>query len=178
MLGFSPLASAPLADDGVVVVPAQQGAVSFVSSSSLAASAQLLTSGSFAISSASSASITGLIIKPGAFSKNATGSVIFLEDFKYGGKFEFSINNFLRETEQGDIRITEDGMPRLSDSVVQNAAFASLVSKSTRIPFSSEVYSKYSGEWKTASTYVNVGGDWVEPEKGYIKISGAWKRIL
>jgi hypothetical protein len=76
MLGFSPLASAPLGDDGVVVVLAQQGNASLVSSSSLAALAQTVASGSLVLSGVGSASfVPGSIIFANA-SLSSSGTIL------------------------------------------------------------------------------------------------------
>jgi len=86
MLGFSPLASAPLGDDGAVVVLAQQENASLVSSSSLAALAQTVASGSLALSGVGSASFVGNVVKLAATNLAAIGSASFDSDLNAKGQ--------------------------------------------------------------------------------------------
>lgn len=105
MLGFSPLASAPLGDDGVVVVLAQQGNASLVSSSSLAALAQTVASGSLVLSGVGSASFVpeSIIFASASLNLAAIGSVSFDSDLNAKG--QVSIEAIGSISAQGGVKV-------------------------------------------------------------------------
>ena len=105
MLGFSPLASAPLGDDGVVVVLAQQGNASLVSSSSLAALAQTVASGSLVLSGVGSASFVpeSIIFADASLNLAAIGSVSFDSDLNAKG--QVSIEAIGSISAQGGVKV-------------------------------------------------------------------------
>lgn len=177
MLGFSPLASAPLGDDGVVVVLAQQGNASLVSSSSLSAQGGVKVFALASLSSVGSTLLVGERILFGATQLSSSYALSFLGELKYGGRFKPIVGEPPRWTEGGDTRVTEDGEPRVADNVSQNIGESNILIDSNVTLFTSEVYAKYLDVWNVAETYVKNNGEWVEPVSAYQNINGNWKRI-
>lgn len=133
--------------------------------------------GGFAAQSDGSVAFNGLRIRYGSFDEQASGSIDPAAQKIISGDFESFVEDPIRITESGDIRITEGGDQRQALNVPFNSGLALLVANAGVTVFNLDLSAKYSGDWKGAVAYVNVNGEWVEPEKGYMKISGAWKRI-
>ncbi len=134
----------------------------------------------------------------GSLSETATGSIVANPDvirnasssftssssissdffFIFGGLFTADPEDeYPRETEAGDTRITEDNDVRIVADVLPNAAEGTISATLTYIAFSSTAYVKYNGEWTQFTPTVNNNGTWEDPLAIYKKIdSQNWKR--
>ena len=72
--------------------------------------------------------------------------------------------------------IAADGDSKLGGSTSLNAT-GSISPEGTLIPFTSTMYVKVSGVWKTSTPYVKHVGTWKIPEYIYKKVSGTWTRV-
>ena len=123
------------------------------------------------------ADFTGIRLRSGSFDEQASGSISSAGNKIRPGNFRSYVEDAIRITESGDVRVTEAGDTRLAPSIPFNSGLGLISARDQKIPFSSDLSVKYLGDWKAADVYVNVNDNWVEPQKAYMKISGAWKRI-
>lgn len=82
-----------------------------------------------------------------------------------------------RETQSGDVRITENGNVRVTNPLTYNQGEGSLVATGFFTKFASIAYVKVSGIWKRVEPSANYKGIWKLPPKIYKNISENWKRI-
>jgi len=89
--------------------------------------------------------------------------------------FDGSVRNLILE--DGNNMVFESGDNHIAET--PNAAEGNISLLSTLIPFSGDIYVKNSGVWQkvTATTYVNVGGVWVQPLSGFVFENSIWKRV-
>lgn len=151
------------------------------------------------VSNNSSISATPTVTKPGNVSLTANSSKItagidyylgyahltanssFTEQsmsIKYG-QITSSLETYTRITEAGDTRVTEDGLDtRITNDISNSLMVGSIVAEAIKIPFTSTLNIKYSGNWVPAYVSVKYNGNWVLPEKIYRKQNGVWIRIF
>lgn len=97
--------------------------------------------------------------------------------FTTSGKFEDIQDEYERVTESGDFRITEGGDDRVTELGLVNSVICTLIITPTYTPFNSELYVKYSGNWKIATPNVKYQNEWVTPIRTYRYMNNRWKRI-
>ena len=106
----------------------------------------------------------------GQGSKLSAGIKVFF------GQFTSLDLDFTRITEDGNTRVTEDGLDtRTLTRTFSNSVESTLISSSNKITFSSQPYYKDS-TWKTFIPYVKYNGIWTGNIKIYKHTNGAWKR--
>lgn len=114
----------------------------------------------------------------GEFSGTATGTLANVSDFTASAVFDNTLDNIIRLTESGDVRVTEDGLDtRVALNVNANNVYAVIISDGVHIPFEATAYIKEDGVWKEFDPYVKWGGSWAFPDKVYKNISNTWKRV-
>jgi hypothetical protein len=150
---------------------------SIAASGTATATAQRTRPASFAAQSDGSVAFDGVRIRYAAFDEQASGSIASAANRIRNADFRSYVEDGVRITESGDVRVTEDGIDRLAVNIPYNSGLGLILARSQLIPFSSDLSVKYLGDWKSAEVYVNVNENWLEPEKAYMKISGDWKRI-
>ncbi len=84
--------------------------------------------------------------------------------------------NFAESALSGAGSIAADGDSKLGGSTSLNAT-GSITPEGTLVPFTSTMYVKVSGAWKTSTPYVKHAGTWKIPEYIYKKVSGTWTRV-
>jgi hypothetical protein len=96
---------------------------------------------------------------------------------KYG-QVVAGLETYVRITEAGDTRVTEDGLnTRITNELLNNTAVGVLSATGTYIPYESIVYVNVGGVWKIATVYVKYNGIWQEPQTSYSYLVNEWKRI-
>jgi hypothetical protein len=132
----------------------------------------------------------GLVTRPASTNLNATGSISTVATYTASGVTGLtgtgsisaiggidyigatSLNgegNFIGGFITGDLQMK--GLSNLNST-------GSLSVTDTLIPFSSDIYIKKNGFWKTTTNlYVKHNGSWVEPHMIYKKVSGSWQRV-
>ena len=99
-------------------------------------------------------------------------------DFIHGGLFTAEPQDeYIRITESGDTRITEQSDVRIVADVLPNAAQGIMDVTYTYIAFSSIAYVKWNGSWTEFTPKVKQDGTWDDPLAIYKKIdANNWKR--
>lgn len=116
----------------------------------------------------------------------ATGSMTVIPDLTLNGVTSLNATSsisplgyrikFGESALSGAGTIAADGDVRLGGSTSLNAS-GSISPEGTLIPFTSTMYVKVSGAWKTSTPYVKHAGTWKIPEYIYKKVSGTWTRV-
>lgn len=200
LANFSIKVSASLTSDGSVLLVGEStlfGRLDLNASSSVVFDGDLVANGLLDVSASSLISSSAVRIQYGFANFSSSGSLASEAGFKFvaessvsffasmsaaqsfiaDGKFGGIVENYVRLTESGDTRVTEESNVRITGLISQNEFVASLVTSAERRAFSQETYAKYDGDWLDAIPYVKYDGAWSEPDKIYKNINGNWKRI-
>ena len=175
----------------------QYGHVNISGTGSIQPDGDLKAAGSTSVSGAGLVASSGTRVQYGFSNLSGAGTITSEAGFKFvgqadiqgegtfssvprlkasGSSFAFA-DNLPRITESGDIRITESGDTRVTNVVTVNVSDSSLVVLGTRVAFDSELYVKYSGNWKIAEVSVKNNNVWVTPISTYRYMNNRWKRI-
>jgi hypothetical protein len=95
----------------------------------------------------------------------------------YYGQFQSESAILLRETEQENLRITENGDFRETFEIKGNLAESFLIAESIKLPFVTSVYIKDKGLWKNLIPFVKYLNEWKSVNTIYIKQNNEWKRV-
>lgn len=90
------------------------------------------------------------------------------------GRVTFGANDIERATEDGAIRITEDGTSR----VIRVLDTSGFVLRATLGAFQGSTSINVNGVWVTPEVHARYSGAWVVPRAGYAKNNGEWRRVL
>lgn len=145
------------------------GSLSSVSTQDLAAASAM-----GGIGSLSSEAYRDLAAFSSMSSQGSLGGVgsLILSAYTFSGS-----NEFVRETDTTDIRITESGDTRITDLIGVNVIEAMAYFDDTYVPFSANLYVKNLSVWSEFIPYVKHNGSWIEPERVSVKEGGIWKRV-
>lgn len=200
LANFSVKVFANLTSDGSVLLVGEStlfGRLDLNASSSVVFDGDLVANGLLDVSASSVISSSAVRIQYGFANFSSSGSLASEAGFKFvaessvslsasmsaaqsfiaDGKFGGILENYVRITESGDTRVTEEDDVRITGLLSANEFIASLVANGTRRGFSQTTHAKYDGDWLEASPYVKYGGAWSNPDKIYKNINGNWKRI-
>lgn len=129
---------------------------------------------------------TGNIIAYRSSDLNAVGSLSPLQSFKATGSSAFNATGTLSPSgtriRYGSANFSGSGSMTVVPTpkffaVFNKTGTGTLAADSTKIDFSSTMYYRTAGVWKSTIPYVKRGGVWSEPVAVYKNISGSWKRV-
>ncbi len=152
-------------------------AILIANNSTITAISTRTTTGAFngSVVSSVDADLDAFYVGMSTFSGN--GSVVAAARTVKFVNFISGIATFDRILENEDYRITEGGDSRITNEIAVNTVDSTVVADATLIPFSSTVYYKTGGVWKTTLVDAKYNGNWDALTAVYKKISGSWKRI-
>jgi len=126
--------------------------------------------------STSSLSLIAKNTKYAQFNKSGTSALGVDVSLILYGQVDSRIVNAFRDTEESDLRITEEGNSRITDDLQLNIIFSILKATPTYTAFKSELYVKNNNNWSLSDVFVKSNGVWVNPVTIHKKINGKWKR--
>lgn len=123
--------------------------------------------------SVSSLSANGLATRNAEVVLSSSSSMTALSGYLWYGLVNFNISFDSRITELGDIRVTEDGQPRISPTMAVTSSFSE---NSVHIPFTRQfyVYDAFSGLVISIEPRVTESGDIRVSEDGEPRVSEMW----
>ena len=131
----------------------------------------------FAVSGVGSLDSEGVLSIPSGSTLSSDATFYGFGPRAFFAEVYIGFEEFVRETDTTDIRITESGDTRITDPIGVNVIEAMAYFDATYVPFSSNPYVKNSSVWSEFIPYVKHNGSWVEPERVSVKEGGIWKRV-